>query len=345
METTMRAMVIDTFGSELQPREMPVPVPAPDEVLISVEACGVCRTDLKVQAGVFDEAPLPFVPGHEIAGRVVAAGGPAGESLVGSPVVVPLAWTCGDCDACARGADHFCVHVRRPGFTVDGGLRDFMCVPAAEPIVIPDGMDPTAAALLPDCISTVHHAIGRAGILSGERVLVIGAGGLGIHAVQLLIHAGAEVTVSEPDAAKRQLALDHGAAEALTPDELAAIPPSEGRFGVGYAAAFDFAGNAASTASALDRLIPDGRLVLVGYTPGDTVASDVFAMVLNERRILGSRASNRVDIEATLELVTAGAVEPVVSRTYPLDAANEALNNLAEGAVIGRAVIDLTDDR
>lgn len=345
METTMRAMVLDTFGSALQLRELPVPVPAADEVLISVEACGVCRTDLKVQAGVFDEAPLPFIPGHEIAGRVVAAGGPAGEALVGSQVVVPLAWTCRKCDACARGADHFCVQVRRPGFTVDGGLRDFMCVPAAEPIAIPAGIESTAAALLPDCISTVHHAIQRAGIAPGERVLVIGAGGLGIHAVQLLIHAGAEVTVSEPDPAKRQLALDHGAAAAFTPDELAVRPASEGRFGVGYAAAFDFVGNEASTTAALDRLVPDGRLVLVGYTPGDTVSSDVFAMVLNERRILGSRASNRVDIEATLELMTAGAVEPVVSRTYPLEAATEALTNLAEGTVIGRTVIDLTDGR
>ncbi|MDH3293428.1 MAG: alcohol dehydrogenase catalytic domain-containing protein, partial [Acidimicrobiia bacterium] len=117
----MRAMVLERFGSPLVEREVPVPSPATDEVLVSVEACGVCGTDLKLQRGVFPGTPLPFVLGHEIAGRVVAAGGPAGEPLVGRAVAIPLSWTCGRCEACRRGADQFCTAmVGRPGFTVDG---------------------------------------------------------------------------------------------------------------------------------------------------------------------------------------------------------------------------------
>lgn len=343
--STMRAMVVPAFGSGLELRDVPVPEPAVGEVLVSVEVCGVCRTDLKIQAGAFDDAPMPLVAGHEIYGRVVASGGPTGEPLVGSPVVIPLAWTCGACDACDRHADHFCRNVRRPGFTEDGGLRDLMCVPAGVPVPVPDSFDPIAAALLPDCISTVHHAIERAGIGRGERVLVVGAGGLGIHAVQLLVRVGAAVVVSEPDPVKRQLATDHGAIAAWHPDELGATEPSHGRFDQGFAAAFDFVGSDTSTTAALDRLTPDGRLVLVGYTPGATVSSDVFAMVLNERRILGSRASNRADLIATIDLLATGAVEPIVTRHYPLEAAAEAMADLAAGAVVGRAVIDLRTGR
>jgi 2-desacetyl-2-hydroxyethyl bacteriochlorophyllide A dehydrogenase len=338
----MRAMMLDAIGAPLVLRELPEPEPAPHEVTISVEACGVCGTDLKLQKGVFAAMPLPFILGHEIAGRVTAAGGPEGEHLVGRQVAVPLSWTCGDCEACRRGADQFCSsQVGRPGFTTDGGFRDVMCAPTHLMVPLSDEIDPLKAALLADCISTVHHAIGRARIEQGERVLIIGAGGLGIHALQLLARIGAEVSVSEPDPVKRQLALDYGAIAALEPGELANLPPADGSFATGYSAAFDFVGNESSTTAALNQLVPGGRLVLVGYTPGAEVSSAAFNMVLNERQILGSRASTQADLIATSELLATGAVEAIVSKTYELGDVNDAFADLAGGQLVGRGVIDL----
>lgn len=338
----MRAMVLESHSAALVPREMPEPEPQTHEVVISVEACGVCGTDLKLQRGVFAEMPLPFILGHEIAGRVTRAGGVDGEVLVGKLVAVPLAWTCGNCEACRRGADPFCsALLGRPGFTVDGGLRDFMCAPTNMVVPLPDHLDPLKAALLADCISTVHHAIERAQITAGERVLIVGAGGLGIHALQLLQRRGTEVTVSEPHADKRTLALKHGAVAALEPSELASYPPVNGSFATGFSAAFDFVGNEASTAAALDQLVPGGRLVMVGYTPGAVVSPEVWAMVSNERQILGSRASTRPDLIATSELLATGEVEAIVTRTYELGEVNDALADLKEGQMLGRGVIDL----
>ncbi len=338
----MRAMVLEALGEPLVLRELPEPKPAAHEVTISVEACGVCGTDLKLRKGVFEAMPLPFILGHEIAGRVTAAGGAAGEHLVGRLVAVPLSWNCGACEACRRGADQFCSsQVGRPGFTTDGGFRDVMCAPAHLMVPLGDEIDPLEAALLADCISTVHHAIGRARIERGERVLIVGAGGLGIHALQLLVSIGAEVSVSEPDPLKRQLSLDHGAVAALEPGELATRPPADGSFATGYSAAFDFVGNESSTAGALSQLTPGGRLVLVGYTPGSEVSSAVFDMVINERQVIGSRSSSRADLIETSELLATGIIKAIVSRTYELGNVNDALADLAEGQLAGRGVIDL----
>ncbi|MFT7476274.1 MAG: 2-desacetyl-2-hydroxyethyl bacteriochlorophyllide A dehydrogenase [Verrucomicrobiales bacterium] len=338
----MRAMMLEAIGAPLVMREQAEPKPAPHEVTISVEACGVCGTDLKLQKGVFPEMPLPFILGHEIAGRVTSAGGPEGEHLIGRLVVVPLAWTCGACEACRRGADQFCsALVGRPGFTSDGGLRDVMCAPAHLVVPLGDEIDPLKAAVLADCIATVHHAIGRAQIERGERVLIVGAGGLGIHALQLLVRIGAEVSVSEPDPVKRQLALDRGAVATLEPAELTILPPTNGSFATGYSAAFDFVGNESSTAVALSQLVPGGRLVLVGYTPDAEISSVVFEMVRNERQILGSRASTHADLVEASELLATGAIEAIVSKTYKLGDVNDAFADLAGGQLVGRGVIDL----
>jgi len=338
----MRAMMLEAIGAPLVMREVPVPEPATHEVTVSVEACGVCGTDLKLQNGMFAQMPLPFILGHEIAGRVTAAGGPGGEHLIGRQVAIPLSWTCGACDACQRGLDQFCSsQVGRPGFITDGGFRDTLTAPAHLVVPLNDDIDPLKAALLADCISTVHHAIGRARIEPGERVLIVGAGGLGIHALQLLISVGAEVSVSEPDPVKRQVALEYGAVIALEPGELSDLPPADGSFATGYSAAFDFVGNESSTTAALNQLVPGGRLVLVGYTPGADVSSPAFNMVLNERQIIGSRASTQGDLIATSELLATGALEAIVSKTYELGDVNDALSDLADGQLVGRGVIDL----
>jgi len=339
----MRAMVLDSFGTPLVLREVAEPTPAAHEVVVSIDACGVCGTDLKLQKGAIPGTPVPIILGHEIAGRVTATGGPDGESLIGRSVAVPLSWNCGQCEACRRGADQFCsAMIGRPGFTVDGGLQDVLCVPARMPVVLPDELDPLEAALLADCISTVHHAIERAQIVEGERVLIIGAGGLGVHALQLLVGADAVVSVSEPDSTKRQLAIDRGAVAAYVPAELEAAPPVAGSFLHGYEAVFDFVGTPSSAAVGLDQLVPGGRLVLVGYTPGSEVSSTIVSMVMNERQVLASRSATRADLVATSDMLAGGAIDAIVSRTHALESVNDAFADLADGVVVGRSVIDMS---
>jgi 2-desacetyl-2-hydroxyethyl bacteriochlorophyllide A dehydrogenase len=332
----MQAMVLESFGAPLVRRTVPDPEPGPGEVVLRVLACGVCGSDLKIVSGALGDTPLPHVPGHEVAGEVVAQGPGVTAPRVGDRVACYFYLSCGECANCRNGRGTICLRLGgRIGFERDGGMAEYVRLPAALCLPVPDGVDAQTAAVLVDAIATPYHAlITRGALAAGETAVVVGVGGLGLHAVQIAHAAGARVVAVDVEPRRLDRALALGADEAV-------------RFGAegwpprGLAAdlVLDTAAAPQTLADDPRLLRPGGRLIMVGYRPGLAVAWDTADLVLREISVLPSRAATKPEVERTLELVARGRVRAAIDRRFPVSAANEAISALRAGQLDGRAVL------
>jgi alcohol dehydrogenase len=338
----MRTMAVTAFGEPLQERETPEPEPRSGEVLVRVLTCGVCFTDVKIARGRMPfsaDLPLPHVPGHEVFGEVISSE-PPGLVERGTRAIVYQYWPCGRCAACRRGDDVQCSElIGWFGFTQDGGFRERIVVPAERLIPVPSSIDAIEAAPMSCAIGTAYRAVITRGRAAPEsRVTVIGLGGVGIHAAQIAQAAGGRVAgfdIHEPTLeTARELGLDvHHADDADATARLRATS------GDGQDVVIDTAGVASSLELA-DRLVrPGGTIVVVGYTSGSAVNRATTRFVLDEIDVRGSRYASRAEMARGVSLVAAGLVRPVIGMVRSLDAANEALDALESGDVVGRAVV------
>jgi 2-desacetyl-2-hydroxyethyl bacteriochlorophyllide A dehydrogenase len=340
----MRVMAVTAYGEPLVQRETPEPKPRPGQVLLRVLTCGVCFTDVKIARGWMPFSPglgLPHVPGHEVFGEVVTAD-PTGLVERGSRAIVYQYWPCGRCAACRRGDDVQCTDlVGWLGFAQDGGFSESIAVPADRLILVPPSVDPIGAAPMSCAIGTAYRAtITRGGVGPGSRVAVIGLGGVGIHAAQIATVAGGRVSgfdIHEPTLeTARELGIE--AYRADGEDVPATLHP---RSGDAVDVVIDTVGIASSVELA-DRLVrPGGRIVMVGYTRQGAATLPTARIVLDEIDVQGSRYASRQEMARGVALVAAGLVRPVVGLVRPLGSANEALDALESGDVVGRAVLDV----
>jgi alcohol dehydrogenase len=334
-------MAVTAYGEPLEPRDAPEPEPGPGEALMRVLTCGVCFTDVKIARGRMPFSGglrLPHVPGHEVFGEVVSSD-PSGLVEPGSRAIVYQYWPCGRCAACRRGDDALCADLSGwLGFVNDGGFRELIAVPADRLITVPASIDPFAAAPMSCAIGTAYRAvITRGGVGPGSRVAVIGLGGVGIHAAQIAAAAGGRVSgfdIHEPTLrTARELGLDARHAD----EGAAAEPRGDGRQDV----VVDTVGVASSLELA-DRLVrTGGTIVVVGYARESSVSLPTSRIVLDEIDVRGSRYASRAEMARGVAMVAAGLVHPVVGLVRPLQAANEALDALEAGDVVGRAVLDV----
>src|SRR5580693_6550201 len=216
----MKAAVLREFKAPLSIEELPSPQLDASEVLVKVEACGVCHSDLHVADGDWPQlVPItkrPLILGHEIAGRVVEKGASVHQLEVGDRVGVPwVYWTCGECDFCREGNENLCVKQKITGVTVDGGYAEFVKVPASHATRIPDGLSSVDAAPLFCAGVTVYRALRRARIEGGQRLAIFGIGGLGHLAVQMGRGLGAIVTAVDVSDEKLAHAKSLGATATL----------------------------------------------------------------------------------------------------------------------------------
>jgi 2-desacetyl-2-hydroxyethyl bacteriochlorophyllide A dehydrogenase len=338
----MRTMAVTAYGQPLEPREAPEPEPGPGEVVVRVLTCGVCFTDVKIARGRMPFSAglrLPHVPGHEVFGEVVSSD-PSGLVDRGTRAVVYQYWPCGRCAACRRGDDALCTDLKGwLGFASDGGFRELIVVPADRLIPVPASIDPLAAAPMSCAIGTAYRAvITRGGVGPGNHVAVIGLGGVGIHAAQIAAAAGGHVLgfdVHEPTLrTARELGLD--ARHAIDEGAAAELRGNGGRDVV-----VDTVGVASSLELA-DRLVrPGGTIVVVGYAPESSATLPTPRLVLDEIDVRGSRYASRAEMARGVAMVAAGLVHPVIGLVRPLESANEALDALEAGDVVGRAVLDV----
>jgi propanol-preferring alcohol dehydrogenase len=333
----MRAAVLHAFGRPLRIEERPDPEPGSGEVIVEVKAIGLCATDLKITSGAFADTPLPIVPGHEIAG-VVAATGTGVEALeLGRRVACHVYDACGACPRCRAGQETLCPNSKRIGVDLDGGLARYVRMKARNVFPFPNSVPFESAAIAMDAVLSTWRALQvRAGLKEGERLVIAGAGGLGLNAIQVARALGATVAVLDPAADHRRAAEAAGAELAVGPDEWQQVLEwSHGGADVGLEAS----GRREGFDAALSSLRPGARLVCNGYWPGVEYGLDSKALVLNEITLLGSRNGSRADARAALDAVGRGLVKPLVMEHVSLDEVNSGLELLRTGAVLGRIVV------
>src|SRR4029079_8440340 len=224
----MKAAVVTDFTQPLEIRDVPVPVPGPGEVLVRIEASGLCHTDIHAAHGDWPVKPTPpFIPGHEGVGIVEAVGEGVEHRVVGERVALPwLGHACGHCDYCIKGWETLCESQQNTGYSRDGGFAEFAVADATYVVPVPDGVDPYDAAPLTCAGVTTYKAVKVAHIQPTEKVAIFGVGGLGHLAVQYAAIVGATVIAVDVEDAKLDMALELGAdhvVNARTTDPVAAI--------------------------------------------------------------------------------------------------------------------------
>ena len=338
----MKAAILHEFKKPLAIEEAARPKPAADEVLIEVEACGVCHSDLHVADG--DWAQLagivkkPLILGHEIAGRVVEKGAAVRDLQIGDRVGVPwVHWTCGGCEFCREGNENLCVRQKITGVTEDGGYAEFVKAPASHTLKIPDGVSSAEAAPLFCAGVTVYRALKQAKVISGQRLAVFGVGGLGHLAVQIGREMGAEVTAIDITEEKLALAKSLGASKTLNAAATDVVTELRGKGGVHIALVTSAAKAAYDMAFYCVR--PTGTLLVVGL-PADNISFPPIVMAAGEVRIQASAVGTRQDLREILSMAAKGKVRCRVA-ARPLAQVNDVLEQLRRGQISGRVVLTL----
>jgi len=337
----MKAAVLHEFKTPLSLEEVARPEAGADEVLIEVEVCGVCHSDLHVAEGDWTQfagiVKKPLILGHEIVGRVVERGAAVQGSIeVGERVGVPwVQWTCGQCEFCREGNENLCVRQRITGVMVDGGYAEFAKAPASHVVKIPRALASEQAAPLLCAGVTVHRALKQAKIRAGQRVAVFGVGGLGHIAVQIGRAAGAEVTAIDISEEKLALAKSLGAARTLNAATSDVVKEVRRSGGVHVALVTSAAKSAYDMAFYCVR--PTGTLLVVGL-PARDISFPPVLMAAGEIHIKASAVGTREDLREVLAMGAAGTVHCQVT-TRPLGAVQEVLGELRRGEVSGRVVL------
>jgi propanol-preferring alcohol dehydrogenase len=332
----MRAWVVDSAGSAsaepgpLRLVERDDPVPAPGQVLVEVEACGVCRTDLHLAEGDLVPRRPRTVPGHEVVGRVVGRGHGADRFALDERVGVPwLRWTCGSCRWCRSGRENLCPQSRYTGWDEDGGYAERTVVPQAYAYRLPSGWTAERSAPLLCAGIIGYRALKRAELPAGGRLGIYGFGASAHLAAQVALHQGATVHVLTRSAAARALALDLGCHSAAGADD----PPPEP-----LDSAILFAPVGTLVPAALAALDQGGALAIAGIHLSEIPSLSYDDHLFRERQVRSVTANTRADGEEFLRLAVAMDLE-VHTTPYPFDAADRALRDLAADRVDGAAVL------
>lgn len=336
----MKAAVLHDYKKPLEIEEAAVPALDSSEVLIRLEACGVCHSDLHVADGDWPQfaaiTKKPLILGHEIVGRVENMGAEVKELQIGERVGVPwIYWTCGECEFCREGNENLCVRQKITGVTVDGGFAEFVKAPASHAMKIASDLYPVETAPLFCAGVTVYRALKQANVLDGQRLAVFGIGGLGHVAVQIAREMGAEITAIDVSEEKLALAKAFGVAETLNAASKNVAKELRAKGGMHVALVTSAAKAAYDTAFA--SLRATGTLLVVGL-PAENICFPPIMLAAREARIRASAVGTRRDLREVLAMAAKGKIKcHTVAR--PFDQVNEALEQLRHGQVQGRIVL------
>jgi NAD+-dependent secondary alcohol dehydrogenase Adh1 len=334
----MRAAVLTEYHRPLELTERPVPeLSHPTDVLVRIGGAGVCATDLHAIEGLMEPAgvTLPRVLGHENAGWVEEAGVGVTTVAKGDAVLVYPPYSCGLCVACRRGNDMHCAQHQFTGLSVDGGFADYVLVSERSLLRLPDGVEPVAVAPHADAGLTAYHAVRRSSHLltPGSTAAVIGVGGVGHIALQLVRELGSSTVIAvDTDERRRRLAAELGADEVVG----SADAVREATDGRGADVVFDFVGTDQTHAASAEMLARGGTYSVIGY--GGTISIPSGALVVNEHSVVGNLVGTWVDLWELLQLHAAGKVT-LKTEVHSLDSVNDVLAKLHDGEITGRAVL------
>jgi 2-desacetyl-2-hydroxyethyl bacteriochlorophyllide A dehydrogenase len=348
MTATMRAVRLVTPGAPVQDAVVPVPPCGAHDVRVRVHAAGICHSDVHYRAGRSRVEPLPLTLGHEVAGVVEAVGVAVTTHAVGERVCLHYLVTCGACTECAAGREQFCPTGKMLGHFTDGGWAEALVVPARNAVPLPAGVSFAHGAVMMCSSATSLHALRKGRLARGEVALVIGAGGLGMSAIQLARLEGASrVLVVERDAGKRALAQRLGAEvvdpAGRAPQEVAA--ELRGRTdGRGVDVALELVGHGDTVQLALKALAPLGRAVVVGLNDVPVAVDSYRDLIGREGELIGSNDHLLGELHELVALAARGALQlhDVVTQVVPLEAAavNAVLDALAAHRAPVRTVVE-----
>ncbi len=325
----MQAMILERPKTPLVARDLPVPTPGPDDIVLRVHACGVCRTDLHVVDGELPHPTLPIIPGHEIVGTVVAKGARVERFEIGDRVGVPwLGWTCGTCGYCGDGRENLCAQARFTGYQIDGGYAEFARADQRYCFAVPAGYGDVEAAPL-FCAGLIgYRALRMAG--DARRLGIYGFGAAAHLIAQVAAWQGRTIfAFTRPgDTDAQQFARELGAAWA---GDSTASPPDE------LDAALIFAPVGSLVPAALRATAKGGTVVCAGIHMSD-IPSFPYEILWGERVVRSVANLTRRDAEEFLALAPKVPVR-TETQPYPLAQANQALDDLRRGRVRGAAVL------
>ncbi|HET8979072.1 MAG TPA: alcohol dehydrogenase [Solirubrobacteraceae bacterium] len=332
----MRAVVVKEAGGELELEERDVPQPGFGQALVRVHACGVCHSDMFAKEGNYPGVSHPVVPGHEIAGTIDALGDGVEGWEVGQRVGVGwFGGNCGHCEWCRRGDFINCQNMEIPGVTMDGGYADYVLVKANAMASMPEDLaDEDAAPLLCAGITT-YNALRHSGATAGDRVAVLGVGGLGHLGVQFAAHMGFETVAIARGRDKEELARKLGAHHYI---DSTAGDPGEALSALGGADVILSTVTASDAIGAVfGGLRPRGRLIIVGASM-EPIPVPAAALIGGSNAIVGHASGTSRDSEDTLRFCALSGVRPMIE-TFPLERAAEAYEKMISGDARFRMVI------
>ena len=331
----MRCIPVTKANGPLEVVERETPKPGPGQIGITIEACGICHSDVFVTSAGFPGIQLPRVPGHEIAGRVDAVGDGVTAWKKGDRVGV--GWHgghCFDCDACRAGDCLNCVEAKITGISHDGGWADYVVVPYESAARIPEDLPPEDAGPLLCAGVTTYNALRNSGARPGDTVAVMGVGGLGHLGLQYANEMGFRTVALSRGADKEKLAKELGAHVYI---DTSAQNPAEALQSIGGAdVILATAPNAKAISATFDGLKGRGKLVVVGATP-DPLEIPAFNL-LSGKQIAGWPSGSALDSEATMKFSALTGVRAHIEK-FPLEKAGEALQKCLENKVRFRAVL------
>src|SRR5580704_9416600 len=338
MELAMKAAVVTDFTAPLEIQDLPIPEPGPGEVLVRIEASGLCHTDIHAAHGDWPVKPTPpFVPGHEGVGPVYAIGEGVTSVRVGETVAVPwLGYACGECKHCLTGWETLCLRQQNTGYSVDGCYAEYFLAEAAFAAKIPAGISPFDAAPLSCAGVTTYKAVKVGNVRPADLVAISGIGGLGHLALQYAKIFGGTVAAIDVTDEKLQLAKELGADIVIDArsEDPAAVLQAHGGADVAIGLAVDDK----SFATAYAGLRRGGRLVLVALPAAGTLSIPVFDTVLNGTSVIGSIVGTRADLADVFTLHAAGQTR-VIYETRQLGSVNEAIQEVMQGKARARLVL------
>ena len=341
------------WGAALEAMSEDLAAPTGHEVTVRITHCGMCHSDLHIQAGGFDMGggkmssleragtQLPVTMGHEIGGEVVEIGPDARGVKLGDKVIVYPWLGCGVCPVCERGDDHLCPRASRNlGIQLPGGYADLVRVPHAKYLVPIGSLEPARAATFACAGITAYGAISKLNPMTAEdHVAVIGCGGVGMTAVALLSATSkAKVVAIDPDPAKREAALRNGAALAFDPNAPDALKTIGKACHMNVASAVDFVGAESSSSLAVNLVRRTGQVVIVGLFGGE-FRMPLPMFPLKSLRIAGSYVAGVNELRELVALAQRIKLPEIPLDLRPLASVNQALDDLAHGRVVGRVVL------
>lgn len=335
----MLGAVVRTFHQPLQIEELEIPAPGRNQVLVRTEACGVCHTDLHAADGDWPVKPnLPFVPGHEGVGKVIAVGEGVESFKIGDRAGIPWLFSaCGECEWCITGWETLCPRAQYGGYSVNGAFAEYFVADARYAAHVPDGLTSVAAAPILCAGVTTYKGLKETEARPGEWVAIVGVGGLGHLAIQYAKAMGLQVVAVDVQDEKLALARELGVALTINSAKEDPVKKVEKEIGGAHGVLIT-APSLPAFRQGIGMTRRQGTCTLVGLPPGE-FPLPVFDVVLKRITVRGSLVGGRADMREALTLAASHGIAAHI-QTQPLQAINDVFDRLRHGAIQGRVVLD-----